>query len=175
MENEKQVSEQQSKTISPKIMSMESLLTIKHFRRNPETGEYYEIVEDRRVEKNRCVTTAGVNYMVDDFQTWELLMPLLRYHDSGTGTDNEAVGDTALQLPCGENRDTGTLTEGASANIFKTVATHTYAGTFDITEHGIFSALTSGTLWDRTKFTAVPVVASDQLQFSYECTVNAGG
>ena len=124
----------------------------------------------------KVVTTAGVNYMVDGFQN-STTSPIsdFKYHDSGTGTTAEAVGDTALVTPCAEARDTGSLTEGATANIFKTVATHTYAGTFAITEHGLFSAATVGTLWDRTVFGAVNVVSGEKIEFTYQLTCTAGG
>jgi len=44
------------------------------------------------------------------------------------------------------------------------------------TEHGIFSAASAGTLWDRSKFTAINLVAgSDSLQTQYDMTASAGG
>lgn len=132
--------------------------------------------EDLGLVADRCVTTAAVNYIVDSFQN-SATSPLsdFKYHDSGQGTGNEDVSDTTLGSPCGEARDSGTQVEGASANIYKTVATHTYAGPFTITEHGVFSAAASGTLLDRSKFTGVAVVATDKIEFTYQLTVTAGG
>lgn len=131
----------------------------------------------------RVVTTAGVNYLVDALQN--LTEPEnFKYHGIGTGTGAEASGDTALgtELTTEYNPDntraTGTLTEGASANIFRTVGTNTIdSGTPAVIEHGIFTqaATGGGTLLDRTKFGAsVGMVANDSLQTTYELTLTAG-
>lgn len=142
-------------------------------------------VLDCGVLSTRLVTTAGVNFLVDAWQgTTE--MENLRYHGFGTGTGAEATGDTALgtelttQYATDNTRPTGTLTEGASANIFRTVGTLSpdTGGTIAVTEHGIFSqaATGGGTLWDRSVFSAVNLVAaSDSLQTTYDMTASAGG
>jgi hypothetical protein len=128
---------------------------------------------DLGVIARRMVTTAGVNYLVDAFQN-SVEIENFKYHGSGTGTTAEAVGDTALETPV-ESRSTGTQTEGASANIYRTVATIAYTATRAITEHGIFSANTSGTLWDRSVFSAINVINGDSIEFTYELTCTAGG
>ena len=131
-------------------------------------------IEDKGVVARKVVTTAFVNKLVDAFQaaayinTW-------KYHDSGIGVVAENITDTALGTPCGDARDSGTQVEGASANIYKTVATHTYAATFAITEHGVFDAATVGTLMDRSKFSAINVNNGDKIEFTYELTCTAGG
>lgn len=132
----------------------------------------------------RVVTTAGVNFIVDAFQN-TAEVETLKYHGFGTGTNAEAVGDTALQTEettqyaTDNTRPTGTTTEGASANIYRTVATYSpdSGGTRAITEHGIFSqaATGGGTLLDRSVFSAVNLVASsDSLQATYDLTFTAG-
>lgn len=139
-------------------------------------------VIDLGLISTRVVTTAGVNYIVDAFQnTTEL--ENLKYHGLGTGTNAEAAGDTALQtelttqLTPDSTRATGTTTEGASANIYRTVATNTVDATVAITEHGIFSqaATGGGTLLDRSVFAAVNLGSGDSLQTTYELTFNSGG
>lgn len=121
----------------------------------------------------KVVTTAGVNYIVDAFQnTTEL--ENMKYHDSGTGVGAEAVGDTALGTPYGGARASGTTAEGASANIYQTVGTNSYTSTLAITEHGVFSASSTGTLLDRSVFSAINVVNGDAIEFTYELTVPAG-
>jgi len=103
-------------------------------------------VVDYGLVSQRVVTDAFVNYLVDAMQdSTTYPMDVFKYHDSGTGTTSEDASDTTLESPCGESRDTGTQEEGASSNIYKTVATHTYSGSFAITEHGVFSAATGGT------------------------------
>ena len=133
-----------------------------------------EIKRDRR-KATRCVTDAYVALLVDELQASEALHSTFKYHDSGEGTTAENATDTALETPCGEARDTGTQIEGATANIYKSVATHTYGDTFAITEHGLFNASTVGTLMDRSKFAAVNVGNGEKIEFTYQLTVNSGG
>lgn len=127
---------------------------------------------DFGVISRRVVTDAGVAFLVDCFQN--LAEPEnINFHDSGTGTGAEAVGDTVI-TPAGPARVAGTQSEPA-ANQYRTVATIPYTGTLAITEHGLFTASSAGTLWDRSKFTAINVVNGDSIQFTYTLTVNSGG
>ena len=81
--------------------------------------------EDYGIVSRKVVTTTGVGFLVD---AWQNLAELenMKYHGIGTGTNAEAVGDTALQtesttaLNPDSTRATGTTTENA-ANIFRTV------------------------------------------------------
>lgn len=132
------------------------------------------IWEDHGVVGVKCVTDAGVAFMVDDWDNDATDITTFNWHDSGTGVGAEVVGDTGLGTPCGEARDSGTKSQPA-ANQLRTIATHTYAGTFAITEHGIFSAVSAGTLWDRTKFTSIGVESGDKIEFTYTLTITAGG
>lgn len=116
----------------------------------------------------KVVTTAGVNYMRDDFNNNTGLADItnFNFHDSGTGTGAEAVGDTALGTAAGPARVTGTQSAPATKQ-YRTVGTITYTSTLAITEHGIFSASSSGTLWDRSVFGAINVNNGDSIQFTY--------
>lgn len=117
------------------------------------------------------VTNNGVAYIIDAIQALATIENL-KWHGSGTGVTAEATGDSALVTEVG-SRVAGTQIEGASANIYKTVATITYGATYSITEHGLFSASTSGTLFDRSVFTAIGVDTSTNIEFTYEYTLNA--
>lgn len=132
----------------------------------------------------RVVTTVGVGYIVDAFQNLVELEEM-KYHGFGTGNTAENVSDSALvtelttQYASNSVRPTGTTTEGASANIYRTVATLSpdSGGTIAIVEHGVFSDadVGQGVLLDRTVFSAVNLVAgSDSLQATYELTLTAG-
>ena len=125
-----------------------------------------EIVGTRKV-LNKKVTTAFVNFIVDQLITETSAFGDFKYHDSGTGTTGESNADTALETTCGEARDAGTQIEGSQTYEYKSVATHTYAGSFAITEHGLLNASTSGILMDRTVFSAINVVASDKIEFTF--------
>jgi len=135
---------------------------------------------DAGVLSTRVVTTVFANLLVDALQGISgATINTFKYHDSGTGVTAEAEGDTALETPCGEARDTGTQTEGATANIYKSVAPHTYttSGGFTITEHGIFSAASGGTLLDRSVFESagIPVTPTSEVEWTYQLSVVAGG
>jgi hypothetical protein len=130
----------------------------------------------------RVVTTTGVAFIVDAFQNLTEV-ELFVYHGFGTGGAAEAVGNTGLttelttEYVVNSTRPTGSSTEGASGNIYRSVGTLSpdSGGTIAITEHGLFSANAAGTLLDRSLFSAVNVVASsDSLQATYEITFTAG-
>lgn len=129
----------------------------------------------------RVVTTAGVQFLVDCFQgTTE--PELMRYHGLGTGSTAEAVGDTALvtelttQYNPDNTRATGTLTEGASANVFRTVGTNAVDAAVALREHGIFSqsATGGGVLLDRSVFAEINLASGNSLQSTYDFTITAG-
>ncbi len=128
--------------------------------------------EDHGLVATKVVTNAGVNAIVDAFQnTFEV--ETFRYHGIGTGNTAENVADTALVTEV-ESRATGTLAEGASANIFRTVGTVTTVSARAVVEHGIFSATSGGTLLDRSVFSVINTGASDSIEFTYELTLPAG-
>lgn len=130
----------------------------------------------------RVVTTVGVNFLVDAIQG--IVEPeILKYHGIGTGNTAEASGDTALvtesttALNPDSTRATGSLTEGGSANVFRTVGTLTADASIAAVEHGIFSqaATGGGTLLDRTVFSTINLASGDSIQTTYDLTLSAGG
>lgn len=131
-------------------------------------------VVDYGVVCRRVVTTAFVNFMVDQLQTETSVWGDFKYHDSGVGTTDPAVGDTAIETTDGESRATGSQTESA-ANVYRSVGTISYTTTKAITEHGLFNDSSAGTLMDRSEFAAINVVSGDSVQFTYDFTVTAGG
>lgn len=131
-------------------------------------------VIDYGVVGYRVVTTAFVSYVVDQLQTETSTFGDFKYHANGTGTTAENVTDTAMETDSGVARTSGTQTESA-ATVYQSVGTLAFVSTLAITEHGLFNASTSGTLMDRTKFTAVNVVSGDSIQNTYSLTISAGG
>lgn len=129
---------------------------------------------DYGVVSRRFVTTAGVNWLATAF-TNTVEPESMNWHDVGTGTTAEAVGQTGLITPFGGSRVSGTQSTPGSTNIYQTQATITFAGTFAITEHGLFSASTAGTMWDRSLFSAINVVSGDSLQATHQTTFPSGG
>ena len=61
--------------------------------------------------------------------------------------------------------------EGASANIYQSVATIAYTGTRSITEWGIFTTSTGGSLFSRKTFAAKSVVNGDSIAFTWNLTL----
>jgi len=123
------------------------------------------------------VTTVGVNYMAADFAAGGTTPHIggLNFHDCGTGTTAANVTDTALVTPAGTARVAGTQTQPGTVNIYRSVATISFTSGLAITEWGLFSAASVGTLWDRRVFSAINVVSGDSIAFTYNLTINSGG
>jgi hypothetical protein len=129
----------------------------------------------------RVVTDTGVGYIVDAFQN-SVELENMKYHGFGTGTTAENANQTALitelttQYATDNTRPTGTTTEGATANIYRTVGTLSPDASVAITEHGIFSqaANSGGVLLDRSVFSAVNLISGDSLQVTYDGTFSSG-
>lgn len=140
-------------------------------------------VIDYGVVSYRVVTSAGVNYLVDDFDlaTGGADVSLFKYHGIGTTNTAESSGDTALAaesttaLNPDNTRATGTSTQ-PSANIYQSVGTLTADGAIAAVEHGLFttSGTGTGTLWDRSIFTVINLASADSLQTTYAVTFTAG-
>lgn len=140
--------------------------------------------EDYGVVSRKVVTDTGVGFIVDAFQN-SVELENMKYHALGTGTNAEAAGNTALQTELtteytGNVRATGSTTEGASANIYRSVGTNTLdSGTPAVTEHGIMSqaATGGGVIIDRSVFSAINLVGAngDGLQSTYDLTFTSGG
>lgn len=121
----------------------------------------------------RVVTTAFAAFVVDQLQTETSVFGDFKYHDAGVGTTAENAADTTMETTDGESRATGTQTEGTSVQ-YQSVGTISYTSTKAVTEHGLFNDATTGTLMDRTVFSAVNVVNGDSIQFTYTITITAG-
>jgi hypothetical protein len=129
---------------------------------------------DLGVISRRLVTTAGVNWLATCF-TNTVEAETLNFHDCGTGSTAESVGQTTLVTPFGGSRVTGTQSTPGSTNIYRSVATIAFTTTLAIVEHGIFTASTSGTMFDRSLFSAINVINGDSIQFTHETTFPSGG
>jgi len=177
----------QSKLVARLFEPIDKSLSIDFLKDHPVTThpELYREVKEKRFlglfnkpvkrKSNRCVTTAFAEFVAAQLITETSAFGDFKYHDSGTGTVAEAVGDTGLGTPWGGDRSIGTQVQGASAVGYKSVATTTYTGTFAITEHGLFNAAINGTLMDRSVFAPLNVVNGNQIEWNYEITIAAGG
>lgn len=87
----------------------------------------------------------------------------------GTGTTTPAAADTALQTEV-DSRATTTVTvtgTGSSAKYQATSAAITAGGTEAITEAGLLSASSSGTLFIHTVFSALNLVSGDTVVYVF--------
>ena len=121
----------------------------------------------------RVVTTAFVNFVVDNLIADTTEFGDFKFHDSGVGVTAENITDTDIETTDGESRVTGTQVED-DPDDYQSVGTITYSTTKAITEHGLFSQATGATLMDRTVFTAINVVDTDSIQFTYTINIPAG-
>jgi hypothetical protein len=135
-----------------------------------------------RRRATKVVTTAYAEFIAAQLITETSAFGDFKYHHSGEGTGDENIADTGLGAPKENARDVGTQVQGTSTVKYKSVATTTYTGTWAITEHGLFNTagaggppVTGGVLMDRSKFAAINVVATNQVEWTYEHTVAAGG
>jgi hypothetical protein len=153
------------------ILTMQGLLTAHWIR-----GDYRKApkIVDLGVLGHRSVTDAGVAFLATDFFDGSTDCTVFDFHDAGTGVGAEAVGNTTLGTPWGGARVSGTASNPAGGQ-YRTIGTITFNANFAITEHGLFSASSGGTLWDRTVFSAINVANTDAIQFTYTLTINSGG
>lgn len=122
------------------------------------------------------VVTAGVVYLAADFAGGGSDINAFNWHATGIGTTAPVIANTVMENTTGvPSRVSGTQTTPGSTNIYQSQATVSFTSGLAITEWGLFSAVTSGTLWDRKTFTAINVVNGDSIQFTYQLTCTAGG
>ena len=138
----------------------------------PASGGIY----DYGIVSRKKVTDVFATYLVDSMQTTGM-MNIFRWHACGFSTAAESAADTLLTAETTEARDYGTSTEGATSNIYRSIATHTFQNASTVGEHGLFdsSGNSTGTLLDRSMFAGIAVSSGDQIQFTYELTVVSSG
>jgi hypothetical protein len=128
------------------------------------------------------VTDDGVEFIVDAFADATEL-ETMKYHGIGTGpAGTPAAGDSALvaelttEYVSDNVRATGTTAEGASANIYQTVATHEVDSAVAIVEHGVFdqASAAGGVLFDRSGFAEINLADGDKLETTYDGTFPSG-
>ena len=121
----------------------------------------------------RQVTTAFVEFVVDQLIAESTIFGDFKYHDSGEGSTGENITDVDIETTDGESRVVGTQVED-DGDDYQSVGTITYSGGLAIVEHGLFNASTGVTLMDRTVFGAINVVSTDSIQFTYTINIPAG-
>ena len=121
-------------------------------------------------ETDNLVVTAGKEWVADRMSNASTVMT---HMGIGTGSTTEALGDTDLDTVIGARL--GLTTSGgvvADAVITYACSYPSGAHTGAITEAGIFTALTSGTMLARTVFTVVNKGALDSMTISWAVTIS---
>lgn len=123
--------------------------------------------EERAI--NNVVVTVGKNYLATWLTAATQADYFMRYLALGTGVTAATAGDTALQTEL-STRVAGTLTP--TSNIWQNQATFgAGVDTGAITESGIFSASSGGTMLARQTFAAINKGAGDSLQVTWQITL----
>lgn len=151
---------------------------------------------------NDLVTIASVTTNTNANGDWQILVLTSNTYSlygsvgngvaagSPTAQRINGAADTALTTAAGTARVSGTPTN-PTANQYKSVAVISFTSSLSILEWGLFSASSSGTLWDRRylnnlqapqvqatgALTAAPISVQngDSIQWSYTTTISAGG
>lgn len=119
-------------------------------------------------EINNVVVTVGKNYLATWLTAATQADYFMRYIALGTGTNAANASDTTLQTEL-SSRVAGTLTP--SANVWQNVASFgPGVNTGAITESGIFSASSAGTMFARQTFAVINKGAGDSLQVTWQVT-----
>lgn len=87
----------------------------------------------------------------------------------GSGTNDPAPGNTALQTSLGRVALTSTTVTGNSVTYIASFAAGT--GTGAVTEAGIFNAVSAGTMLCRTEFAVINKAAGDSMTITWTVTV----
>jgi hypothetical protein len=152
-------------------------LYVRHFHateRDPFTGKLGWWENVGLVSRGK-VTTEFRDFEVDQLQAETAAYGDFKFHRPGTSNQAESNGDTGLIADAGLEA-TGTQIEGATADIYKSVATVTADATETWEEHSIANATGAGggELMDRSLISpSVSVVNLDTVEFTYEITKNA--
>lgn len=133
----------------------------------------YHYTGDDRVVHDKLITTAFVDFIVDQLQAESAEFGDFKYHQCGLGTVNENITDTGIGTDTGITPKAGSQTE-TDHDTYKSVATMTMDDTEEITEHVIMSQSGAGTCMDRTEFGVISVVSGNQIEFTFEISMTAG-
>jgi len=145
-------------------------LSARHFRDG-------RLVEDLGLQGCKEITAEFTKYMVDAMMDSSIVFDDFDKHAQGDGSTAETDTQTAL-VSQQSTRRSGSQTHGSTSNIYKSVATITAIAAYTAIEHGIFDSMTatSDILLDRTVVGSPPnLVTDDEVEWTYELTVNAGG
>jgi hypothetical protein len=119
---------------------------------------------------HNLITTVGKYYLMTWLAAASQPGEFMSYIALGTGTTPPALGNTTLQAEIG-TRSLGTLV--SISNTWNNTATFAPGNcTGAITEAGLFSAITAGTMFARQTFVAFNKASGDTMTVSWTITVS---
>ena len=136
------------------------------------TGKLTISLNDEIVqETNNLVVTAGKEWVAARMKNTSTVMT---HMGVGTGTTAAVIANTALETQHGDGRQTlttsGGSVSGAVITFHRTFAAGNQTGA--ITEAGVFTAATGGTMLCRTVFGVVNKCALDTMTISWAVTIS---
>jgi hypothetical protein len=93
-----------------------------------------------------------------------------KYIAVGTGTGAESAADTTLGTEIARHTGTASYSSGAIYSVTATFATNSAAGA--ITEYGLFTSNSVGTMFSRDVESVINVSATDTLTVTYQLTLS---
>jgi len=125
-------------------------------------------LKDER-EVDNVIVTVGKTYLATWLTAASQSGFFMQYLALGTGTNSASASDTTLQTEL-STRVAGTLS--SSTNVWQNQGTFgAGVNTGAITEAGIFSASSSGTMLARQAFAVINKAAGDSLQLTWSLTL----
>lgn len=113
------------------------------------------------------VFTQAGEELLTDILDGTTSVPANWYIGWGTGAGTAVKGSTTLFTEAAEARVAATKSQ-PTADTNRFVAQITAAGAKTITNAGVFSASTAGTLFIHSDFTGIVLAANDKIEFTFE-------
>lgn len=119
------------------------------------------------LQKDNLIVTVGKSFLAAWLAAVSQSTSFMPYTAVGTGTASPSVGDTTLQTELARLANT----PSSSLNVLQLSATFgPGVATGVITEAGLFSAASLGTMFSRVVFSPVTVAAGDSLVINWSVT-----
>jgi hypothetical protein len=93
------------------------------------------------------------------------------YGNVGTGAGTAAIGDTTLFTEVGTARVATTMSRQTTTNTNDTarnVFTYTATGSTSVTNAGIWTAVSAGTLMQKSDHATIPLLSGDSIQYTFD-------
>lgn len=120
-------------------------------------------------EKDNLVVDVGVDFICDAMAKPSARPNVLSHIAIGEGTTAADDGDTALETEL--DRNAATYNHSAGTTSFTMVATFAPGeGTGDVTEAALLNAASTGIMFNRVVFSAIPKEAGDTLDITFTIT-----